>query len=185
MLPEIRKIIKEKCAGENWDMHVGLVVKYALILAEKIGADLEITELGALLHDIAWITDMDNDHDHEISGQPMAEKLMKEHGYTQDKIDKVKYIIATHRGSKGAEPQAIEAKIVANADAMAHFDVLPWLIKNALENYNNDLQKSVQWVYNKAERDWNKKITLPEAKDLVREKYEAFKVVLEPMIGRG
>ncbi len=151
-------------------------------MAKKLGADAEITELGALLHDIGWITAVKYDPDHEISGQPLAEKLLKKYGYPQDKINQVKHIIASHRGSSEVKPETLEAKIIANADAMAHFDVIPWLFKIALGNNGNDVQKSVRWVFDKAERDWNKKITLPEARELVMEKYKALKVVLEPIL---
>jgi putative nucleotidyltransferase with HDIG domain len=182
MLAKIRKLVQEKCDPEDWDNHISLVVKYSKIIAQELGSDVELAELGALLHDIGWIEDMKNDHDHEISGQPIAEKILKDFGYDQDTIDKVKHIIASHRSSAGIEPETITAKIVANADAMAHFDVIPWFIKLKLNKYDNNLKRATQWTYDKIERDWNKKLTMPEAKEIVKEKYEAIKTVLKPII---
>lgn len=174
--------MKEKAAGENWDYHVSLVVQYAVKLAELLDADREITELGALLHDIAWVTNIKYDHDHHISGQPMAQELMRSLGYPQKKIDKVKHIIASHRGSlSGDKPETLEALIVANADAMAHFDVVPWLLMISYNNHDKDVKKAVRWVSHKLERDWNKKITLPEAKSIIEEKYKAAMLLLKEM----
>ncbi len=65
---------------------------------------------------------------------------------------------------------------------MAHFDVIPWFIKIGLRRFDNDTKKATEYTYNKIEKDWNKKLTLPEAKELVREKYEAIKIVLESII---
>jgi len=44
---------KEKDGYDFWEDHIQYVVKNSIMLAEKYGADIEIVELGALLHDIA------------------------------------------------------------------------------------------------------------------------------------
>ncbi|MAG28590.1 hypothetical protein CL632_00370 [bacterium] len=178
MINKVRELVKEKCGPENWDYHISLVVKYSKLLAKKLGSDEKIAELGALMHDIGWIVDMKNDPDHEISGQPIAEQILKDIGYPQKIIDEVKHIIASHRGSTGPKPETITAKIVANADAMAHFDAIPWFMQLSLKNHDNDLEKAVNWIYNKIERDWSQKLTLPESKEIVKEKYEAIKLIL-------
>jgi hypothetical protein len=139
-------------------------------------------ELSALLHDIDWITDHKNDSDHEISGQPIAEKILKQFNYADNVIKEVKHVIASHRGSKNTKPKTLTAQIIANADAMSHFDAIPWYIKIGLDNFDGDINKSIKWIYEKAGRDWNKKLTLPEAKELVKDKYEAIKILLEPML---
>ena len=184
MIEKIKTLVKGKCSLDEWDYHISLVVKYSKLLAKKLNANEEIAELGALLHDIGWITDIKNDSDHEISGQIIAEEILKDYDYPQDTINEIKHIIASHRGGSGAEPKTVSAKIVANADAMAHFDVVPWLIQIGLKNNNGDLRKAVEWTYKKIERDWNNKLTLPEAKELTQKKYEGIKSILEPMINK-
>ena len=54
----IEKEVEEKCKSENnifgygiWTHHILSVVKYSKMLAEKIGADVEVVEIAALLHD--------------------------------------------------------------------------------------------------------------------------------------
>ena len=44
---------KDKDGSDFWEDHIKYVVDNALYLAKEYGADVEIVELGALLHDIA------------------------------------------------------------------------------------------------------------------------------------
>lgn len=181
MIEKVREIVKSRCDERDWKYYILPVVKYAKLLTRELNSDEELAELGALLHDIGWITSIEDDENHEITGVPIAEKILKELGYSKEVIEEVKHCVASHRGSKGPPPKTITAKIVTNADAMAHFDTIPSLIQVALKNNNNNLEKAVQWVYEKIERDWDKKLTLPEAKEMMKEKYKAIKLVLSSM----
>lgn len=95
----------------------------------------------------------------------------------QNIIGEVKHCVESHRGSKDIKPKTQLAKIIANADAMAHFDAVPALLQIFLKNENNDIDAASRAVYEKIERDWNKKLTIPEARELVREKYAAIKLL--------
>jgi hypothetical protein len=68
---------------------------------------------------------------------------------------------------------------VANADAMAHFDLFPALVRAALIKEDDNLKEAVEWLDQKIERDWNKKLTIPEARKMIKEKYEAIKLLLD------
>lgn len=179
MIDRVREIVKAECKTRDWKYHIVLVVKYARLLAEELNADVELAEMGALLHDIGRLKF--GGKDHERTGIPEAEKILKELNCPQEVVDEIKHCVESHRGSKDISPRTTIAKIVANADAMAHFDVLPVLLQYALEKYNNDLEKAIEWTDRKIERDWNKKLTLPEAKDMMREKYEAVRLLLDSM----
>lgn len=180
-LEKVRKIVEIECNEFDewlWKRHVLYVVKYSKLLAEKLGADsetAEIAELAALLHDIG-IAKYGNKC-HEKTGQTEAERILNAAGYSQNVIGEVKHCIASHRGSKDIKPKTIAAKIVSNADAMAHFSTIPHIMAVALRNENNDSEKARQWIYDKIERDWGKKLTIPEAKELMREKYIAIKLL--------
>lgn len=69
---------------------------------------------------------------------------------------------------------------MACADAMSHFDtfldLVPLFSKTAgsFEAGITDLDKKI-------ERDWNKKLRIPEAKEIVKEKYKAIRVLLDSM----
>ena len=179
MIEKVREIVKKECDEWDWKFHILPVVKYAKLLAKKLNADGELAELGALLHDIGRIKF--GPKNHEITGIPEAEKILKQFNYPQKIIDEVKHCIESHRGSGTIKPKTIVAKIVANADAMAHFDTILALLQIALKKENNDIEKAVNWVYDKIERDWNKKLTIPEAKEMMKEKYEAIKLLLNSM----
>ena len=185
MLDKVREVVRSQCEEGDWKYHVVVVIKYAKQLARELDADEDLAELGALLHDIGRIAVAGGDPDHEIVGVPIAEEILKEQGYSQEVIEEVKHCVESHRASKGIPPKTTTARIVADADAMAHFDAVPALIQLALKMENNDLEKAVQWVYEKIERDWNRKLTLPEAREMMKDKYDAIRLILAPTLGEA
>ncbi len=178
-IEKVREIVKSECDEWLWKHHLSYVVKYSKLLAEKLGIDEEIAELGALLHDIG--IPKHGNEDHEKTGMAEAERILKAVGYPQKVIDEVRHCVESHRASKDTKPATLAAKIVANADAMAHFDTIPHLMHIALENENGDSEKARRWIFDKIERDWNKKLTIPEAKEMMREKYNAIKILFAPI----
>lgn len=142
--------------------------------------DKELVELAALLHDIGRV-DIKHDEDHHIVDVSIAEGILKKFNYSDKVIKEVKHVVASHRTSKGPKPKTMVAKIVVNADAMAHFDILPvffWWRKSRKEYSFED---TLQWVDNKLKRDWQKKITLPEAKKISKKNYEANMLILDSL----
>lgn len=174
-LDRVEKQVEKEFATDDWNFHVKLVLKYSIELARMKKADMEIVKLGALLHDIGRARHGGTDH--HLTGIPDAEMILKEIGYSDDVIEKVKHIIESHCKSKGITQKTLEAKIVYNADAMAHFDALPFLLRVGF-NKEGDIKGSVNWVYEKLQRDW-KGLTMPEAKKMTRNKYKASITVLD------
>ncbi|MEK6960836.1 MAG: HD domain-containing protein [Nanoarchaeota archaeon] len=181
MLEEIRKIVRDKAEEEDWKYHIVPVVKYAKQLAVMFKEDEETAELAALLHDIGRLMHGGENENHEIIGVPEAEKILKEHGYPKAIIDEVKHCVESHRSGKGTPPRTPIARIIANADAMSHFDAL--LVFMFWRCKKSDFEEAFRWVDDKIERDWNKKLTIPEAKELMREKYKAIRLVLDSTKG--
>ncbi len=175
MLNKIRELIKNEADEADWKYHLVPVVKYAKKLAKAMNANEEVVELAALLHDIGRLRF--GGENHNITGIPEAEKILKEHNAPQDVIDEVKHCIESHRGKKEIPPKTTISKIIANADAMAHFDILPaffyWLSKK------QTFEEAFRWIDSKIDRDWNRKLTLPEAREMMEEKYKAIKLVLK------
>ncbi|MBW2996632.1 HD domain-containing protein [Candidatus Woesearchaeota archaeon] len=181
MIEEVRKRVEEEHKKPtnlfkgSYEHHFVPVVKYANQLAEKLGANKEIVEIAAWLHDIGSIIgDYEN---HHISGAEYAEKLLKEYNYPQEKIEQVKHCIIAHRGSKSIPRETIEAECVANADAMAHFDNIPSLFGLAFLSKKKDTDEAKEFIKGKLQRSWNK--LMPEAKEMIKLKYDAAKVILE------
>jgi uncharacterized protein len=183
IVEKIRKLVEEECKKDTnifgdkiWTCHILSVVKYGKFLATRLDADEEIVEVAALLHDIAGIKDRDNYENHHLFGAEEAERILKRFKYPQEKIEKVKHCIYAHRGSKSINRETLEAKCVASADAMAHFDGIPALLHFVFVRRGMDVDEGTKWLKHKLDRSWNKLI--PEAKEIIKDKYEATKIIL-------
>ena len=108
---------------DHWNNHIKYVVDEALKLAKKLGADLEIVELGATLHDVALVANVGTKADHNINGAKIAKELLEKYSYPQEKLDRVIGCVLNHRSSKDATN--IEELCVADADIIAHFYNIP------------------------------------------------------------
>ena len=176
---EIRQLVKRKFKAEDWQYHILPVVKYAKKLAKIYKVDGEVVELAALLHDIGRVK-FENDPNHHITGVPKAEKILRKYHYPEKVIKEVKHCVASHRTSKGPKPKTMIAKIIANADAIAHFDNLPLFFYWG-GSRGEKFEDNVKWAENKIEKDWQKKIILPKAKKMVENKYKAIKLLLNSL----
>lgn len=183
IIEEVRKFVEKECekptsryGKEPYDFHFIPMRNYVVRLAEKLGADVEIVEIAAWLHDIGSITN--GRENHHITGAEIAEQKLRELGYSQDKIEKIKHCILSHRSSSSTKPESLEAKIVSDADALSCFDSLPGNFKAAFV-YENQIQgEARESVRRKLERKWNK-LYLEESRKLIKPKYEAVMLLLK------
>jgi len=160
-----------------WTHHIVYVVKYAKLLADHLGADLEIVEIAAILHDYASIKNKDFAEEHHVIGAQFARDILTEHGYSMNKVELVQDCIISHRGSKPQEKNTPEARCVASADGMAHIDQVISLLYCAYTEQKMGIDAGRLWVKDKLEHTWNK--LCPEAQAFVRDKYLAALIVLE------
>ncbi|MDD5221123.1 MAG: HD domain-containing protein [Candidatus Pacebacteria bacterium] len=178
---EIKKIVQKRLEDTDWNYHILPVVRYAKKLAKIYKVDGEIVELAALLHDIGRNNvgkDISQEDKHHIVGANEAVKILQKYKYPEKTILEIKHCIEAHRTLKGPKSKTLTAKIIANADAMAHFDSLPIFFYWRAIQRKDKFEDIVKWVGDKIERDWKMKITLPEAKKLVEKKYKAIKLLL-------
>ncbi|MDO8648118.1 MAG: HD domain-containing protein [Candidatus Diapherotrites archaeon] len=181
IVEKTRAFAKENHDSEGFKYHILPVVKNAMLLAKKLHADLEVVETAAFLHDIgvaAKIAEFEVENDHHITGSEIAGEFLQKTGCKKEFIEKVKHCILAHRGRKGPKPETLEAEIIANADAMAHFESFLTIFGYFLKT-TSSFEEAVVEVEKKMQRDWNKKLTLPEAKEIVKPKYEAIMLVLK------
>jgi len=176
MIEKIREIVKKEASDIDWKCHILPVVKYAKHLAKVENANEEVVELAALLHDIGRIKFSPKNHD--VTGMEEAKKILKELNYPEKTIEQVAHCIKAHR-ARDYPAETKEAQIIRDADASAHFDTIPILVQVGLRKYNGDIQKAVEWLDAKVDRNWNDKIKLPETKKLVEKKYNAAKLLIE------
>ncbi len=182
IIEDVRKhVIKryqERDDAEGMDMyetHVKYVVEYAIVLAEKLDADVEVVEIAALLHDIARIDGLNENH--HIEGAKYAEDLLSNLKYDSEKISLIKDCIISHRGSTGIPQKTIEAKCLASADAMAHFRSIPDMFYFVYKDLGCDIEEGKQKLRKKFSESYNKMI--PQAQEIVGEKYVAVMKILE------
>jgi uncharacterized protein len=99
--------------------HTERVYNLALKIGKKEKADLDVLKAASLLHDIARLKEDNNEVEcHAEHGAIMAEKLLKEMNFPEDKIKNVVYSIKVHRHSKGLTAENKEAKILQDADRL-------------------------------------------------------------------
>lgn len=178
MMREIERIVREACAKETnifgygiWTHHITQVAKNAGRLAALFNADPEIVQLAAVLHDYASVKDKALYEEHHIHGPIEAEKLLREFGYPQERIEAVKHCIEAHRASVAGERKSPEAECLANADAMSHIEHVPSLLHLAFVQHGMGIDEGTAWVREKLKRSWSK--LNPVVRDMMREKFES------------
>lgn len=115
-------MVLELCKDKEWDWrsHIESVVRYSKLLSQKLNADEEICEISAWLHDIKKIKG--ERERHHVHGSEEASEILKGYAYPENRINMIKHCILTHSSDKNYMPESKEAKIVAFADALSHFD---------------------------------------------------------------
>ncbi|GBE20291.1 MAG TPA: HD domain-containing protein [Candidatus Pacearchaeota archaeon] len=182
IVEQIRKFVEEECKKpsskygyEIYPFHFVLVHKYSKLLAEKFKADVEIVELAAWLHDVGSI--IFGRDDHHLTSAKIAEKKLKELNYSKEKIERVKHCILNHRGSQLNKRKSREAQIVADADAMTHFDNISGIFMAAFLYENKNQGEAQDEVREKLIRSYNK--ISSEAQNLIKPKYNAAMLLLK------
>jgi uncharacterized protein len=102
--------------------HIERVLRMAKEIGKQEGADLEIVELAAILHDIFENREASSNTGgfrHEIEGSKESRKILTKLGLADATIDAVCHCIESHRKRSGKiEPQTIEAKCLFDADKL-------------------------------------------------------------------
>ncbi|MBI5754231.1 HD domain-containing protein [Candidatus Peregrinibacteria bacterium] len=119
ILPEIKKHFKNARGSHDFD-HVERVLKMALYIGKKEGANLEILRLAAILHDIKRKNADKNKGktDHAISGGEVAMEILRKYKYDKKIIAAVHHCITAHRFRTDSKPKTLEAKVLFDADKL-------------------------------------------------------------------
>lgn len=153
MLSLTRKYMEEVDSYNFWEQHIKYVLKEASDLAIKYDADKEIVELGALLHDIALVSNYGTRKEHHTNGAILARELLTKHNYPSDRLERVVGCVMNHRSSKNATNN--EELCVADADIIAHFDNLPMIFNYAFNRYNITCNDIHGWMKKYLAEDFN------------------------------
>ncbi len=147
---KIKKIAEEYfkgCDAGHDINHALRVYDLCLKLTQGLkGVDLEVLQLAALLHDIGGLKELGDKTGkvcHARESAKMAQKILKNLKYPQEKIDKVIHCILAHRHRTGAKAETKEAKILFDADKLDALGALGvarayiWIGKNNAKIYSN------------------------------------------------
>ena len=150
--------------------HIQYVYKYVVMLSKDKNVDGEVLELAALLHDIS-MTDMSLDRSrHNEYGAGIAEQLLRESNYPEDKTQLVKRCILNHSKRRQQYRSTEEEQILVDADGLSHFDVVKTLYSLPSKVMGLSEEDSVRFVQDKMTGDYNE--LSDDLKYLVKEKYD-------------
>jgi uncharacterized protein len=120
----IRSIAQELLASDTsshgWD-HAERVWNLCRRIGRAEGADLEVLELAAFLHDIGRPEEKASGGEvcHAVAGAARARLILEEQGYGEGTVDRVVHCIASHRFRRnGEQPRTLEARVLFDADKL-------------------------------------------------------------------
>ena len=150
--------------------HIQYVYKYVVMLSKDKNVDREVLELAALLHDIS-MTDMAlNRSRHNEYGAEIAEQLLRENNYPEDKTQLVKRCILNHSKRRQQYRSTEEEQILVDADGLSHFDTVKTLYSLPSKVMGLSEEDSVRFVQDKLTGDYNE--LSDDLKYLVKDKYD-------------
>ena len=149
--------------------HIQYVYKYVCLLSKDKNVDHEVLELSALLHDIA-MTDKSLDRSiHNEYGSEIAEKLLRENNYPENKVQFVKKCILNHSSKRAEYRTTEEERILVDADGLSHFDSINNLYNLAHNVMELNSEDTIKFIQDKLTRDYNE--ISDNLKYLINDKY--------------
>ena len=182
LIEKAKAYIFEQCQKDTnkygmnpYYFHFVPMAEYALQLAQTRWADIEIVWISAWLHDVWSI--MWQYENHNVWWADHAEKILAEWGLETNKIEAIKHCIFAHRGSHEIARETIEAECICDADAMSHFKDITSLFYLAIHTHQLEWEQAHKFVREKLDRSYTK--MTPIAKEIIKDKYDAVKLLLK------
>lgn len=182
IIEKVRSFVEEECGKqgskygkEPYEFHFVPMRNYAVGLAEKLGADGEVVELAAWLHDVGSI--VNGREDHHVTGAKIAGKKLVELDYPLSRIEQIKYCIVNHRSSQNNNRETLEAQIISDADALSNFDNIGGIFKAAFVYEGQTQGQANASTRAKLQRKWEQ-LYFPESRELIKPKYDVAMLLL-------
>jgi len=179
-IEKLKEKVRKDCENPNffhhtwfYNYHLLIVEQIALELCNKYPeADNEIVQSLVWLHDYGKIVDFDNQYKATI---PYAKKLLAKLAFPKDIISKILSYIELYDKYKEQDFRKVplEVQIVSSADGVSHL-VGPFYYIYFYEYSDMSIDELIRSNIEKAKRDWNKKIVLPEVKRAFKKRYDLF-----------
>lgn len=153
--------------------HVLEVAQVAEQLATRYQANVEFCIAGALLHDIGDAVNPRNHPNHTNESLRLAQTLLQEARYKNDEIKTIVHEIIAPHSCNETLPTALEGKILATADAVTHFTTDFFLYFGWKHMGSSDFYSYKQFVLNKLEKNYNRKIFFDDVRKEMTPRYLA------------
>jgi uncharacterized protein len=118
LIPLVKPFYPKDDPAHDWP-HIGRVMSTARKLAQGQQVDLPCLLAAVCCHDIV---NLPKDHPDRKQASKLAgdkaEPFLKEAGFSQEEIMKIKQIILEHSFSQGLKPSSMEAAILQDADRL-------------------------------------------------------------------
>jgi len=180
IIEKARAFIESECKKESskygcepYECHFVQMHSWAKKLAEKLGGDIEVVLLSEWLHDIGSI--IYGRESHHITGAKIAEEKLREWGYPDEKIQKVKNCILNHRGSVINKKESVEEQIICDADALSNFDNIAGIFNAAFMEGNSQIEAR-EYARKKLHNCYIKLSN--SSKGMIKKKYDAAMLLL-------
>ncbi len=109
---------RDQAHGRN---HIERVVRNAMEIGKREGADLEVIEVAAILHDMFESKETHSNVEgfrHEVQGALESRRILATLGFDEQFVEAVSHCIEAHRKRTGPEPRTIEAKCLFDGDKL-------------------------------------------------------------------
>lgn len=113
----------------------------------------------------------------------MVREVLRELEFEMSFVERVVSVLAEveSKDTTRIEDTSIEAQILSSADGASHF-IGPFFFSYFRNDSHEHINDTMKRVREKAVRDWEKKVVLPGARELIRVRYE---ILMENMELRG
>lgn len=182
-LTKFKSIVIENFSRKDFTYHEWMV-EYHLKIVEKIAmelcdiyteADRDVVQALVWFHDFGKPIDEENERTVTLSEGP---KVMLTCGYSQEFIDRVieYWQLMEKKNEIDIRTTPIETQIVSSADGASHFTGV--FYPSYFNEDGDDFVTTQKQLAEKIEKDWNRKIVLPEAQKAFEGRYLKAKEML-------
>ncbi len=152
-----------------YDAHLALVARYGLELADTLGADREIVELAAWLHDISAVLDFTTLPEHAEASARRAATMLADHGYPDARVAAVADAVRRHTRPLQLAEGTPEEVALSNADAMAQIAAPEYWLYFAFRIRNLGYAEGRAWYEAMMRRNWE--AIVPQARAILEPRY--------------